>query len=819
MKQDIFISTIRRHALCEDKVVFAGGVLEGRPESNVIELYGDNKKLNAEIVIREDRSAWSKYNIPGRTVTCELQIIASLEDIEKCNKISVKDGMAGKTTKVVSYRPQTLKKYLKESVYNLDSILYNKNDKVLTIRGWALNLESLEVDLLDKEGKQIECAVDYYIRKDIVSTFEELRDRDMSKQTLGFLCKAENLAEEPLILRIVADGKKIEVSFDPVKDGGFDPTNPWHRMIRYYKNNGLMAFIHRAFDKVFKESKTTNAQKKSYAQWMKYNDVTEQELAKQRDMKFDVEHTFSIVVPLFNTPIHFLEAMISSVQKQTYAKWQLCLADGSNNDNLKNYFQNHYQNDDRICYKKLEKNEGISDNTNAAIAMATGDYIVLGDHDDVFAENALFELMQVISNKDGVEVIYSDEDKIDMKGETRFDPYFKSGFNIDLLCSNNYICHLFCVKKSVVEKIGGFRKEFDGAQDHDFFLRCVEEAKAVYHIPKILYHWRSHMNSTAGNPESKMYAFENGKKAVKEHFDRIGVEVEMEDGDDFGFYHAKHIVQGNPLVSILIPNKDHIDDLDKCLASIDKNTYENYEVIIIENNSTEKETFAYYDAIQEKHKNCKVVYWDSDFNYSEINNFGTRFARGEYLLFLNNDIEAINPDWLERMLGFCQREDVGIVGAKLLYPDNSIQHAGVILGFGGIAGHAFIGLSEEETKAFGRANVAQNYTAVTAACMMTPKAVFDQVKGFEERLCVAFNDIDFCMKVRSTGKLVVYNPTARLYHYESKSRGLEDTPEKQQRFQNEINTFQERWGTELAAGDPYYNKNLTLERADFSIDA
>lgn len=819
MKQDIFISTIRRHALCEDKVVFAGGVLEGRPESNVIELYGDNKKLNAEIVIREDRSAWSKYNIPGRTVTCELQIIASLEDIEKCNKISVKDGMAGKTTKVVSYRPQTLKKYLKESVYNLDSILYNKNDKVLTIRGWALNLESLEVDLLDKEGKQIECAVDYYIRKDIVSTFEELRDRDMSKQTLGFLCKAENLAEEPLILRIVADGKKIEVSFDPVKDGGFDPTNPWHRMIRYYKNNGLMAFVHRAFDKVFKESQTTNVQKKSYVQWMKYNDMTEQELAKQRDVKFDVEHTFSIVVPLFNTPIHFLEAMISSVQKQTYAKWQLCLADGSNNDNLKNYFQNHYQNDDKICYKKLEKNGGISDNTNAAIAMATGDYIVLGDHDDVFAENALFELMQVISDNTDVEVIYSDEDKIDMKGSTRFDPYFKSDFNIDLLCSNNYICHLFCVKKSVVEQIGGFRKEFDGAQDHDFFLRCVEQAKTVYHIPKILYHWRSHMNSTAGNPESKMYAFENGKKAVKEHFDRIGVEVEMEDGDDFGFYHAKHIVQGNPMVSILIPNKDHIDDLEKCLSSIDKNTYENYEVIIIENNSTEKETFSYYDVIQEKHKNCKVVYWDADFNYSEINNFGARFAQGEYLLFLNNDIEAINPDWLERMLGFCQREDVGIVGAKLLYPDNSIQHAGVILGFGGIAGHAFIGLSEKETKAFGRANVAQDYTAVTAACMMTPKAVFDEVKGFEERLCVAFNDIDFCMKVRSTGRLIVYNPTAKLYHYESKSRGLEDTPEKQQRFQNEINTFQERWGTELAAGDPYYNKNLTLERADFSINA
>ena len=819
MKHDIFISTVRRHALYENKVVFVGGVLEGRPESNVIELYGDNRKLDAEVIIRENRSIWNKYNIPGRTVTSELHIIASLEEIEKYNKITVKDGDPGQTQKVISYHINTLKKQLKESVYNLDSVLYAKNDKTLTIRGWALNFDSLEVCLSGQAGNRVEQTVDYYIRKDIVVTFEELRERDMSKQTLGFLCKAEGVTGEQLTLRIVVDGKETEIPIDPIKDGGFDPTNPWHRMIRYYKNNGWRAFVHRAFDKVFKESKDADVQKQSYTQWMKYNDVTEQELAKQREVKFAKEYTFSIVVPLFNTPIHFLEAMISSVQKQTYDKWQLCLADGSDNDNLKNHFQNHYRDDDRICYKKLEKNGGISDNTNAAIAMATGDYIVLGDHDDMFAENALYELMQVITHKDNVEVIYSDEDKIDMKGETRFEPYFKSDFNIDLLCSNNYICHLFCVKKSLVDKIGGFRKEFDGAQDHDFILRCVEQANEVYHIPKILYHWRSHLNSTAGNPESKLYAFENGKKAVKEYFDRIGVEVEMEDGANLGLYHAKHIVQGNPMVSILIPNKDHIEDLDKCLASIDKNTYDNYEVIIIENNSTEEETFAYYDSIQEKHKNCKVVYWKAEFNYSKINNFGATYARGEYLLFLNNDIEAINPDWLERMLGFCQREDVGIVGAQLLYPDNTIQHAGVILGFGGIAGHTFIGLCEDETKAFGRAKVAQDYTAVTAACMMTSKAVFEEVDGFEERLCVAFNDIDFCMKVRSTGRLVVYNPMAKLYHYESKSRGMEDTPEKEQRFQNEVTIFQERWATELATGDPYYNRNLTLERADFSINA
>ncbi len=819
MKQNIFISTVRRHALYENKVVFVGGVLEERPESNVIELYGDNRKLDAEVIIREDRSIWNKYNIPGRTVTSELHIIASLEELEKYNKITVKDGEPGQTQKVISFNMNTLKKHLKESVYNLDSVLYAKGDKTLTIRGWALNFDSLEVCLSDQAGNRVEQTVDYYIRKDIVGTFEELRERDMSKQRLGFLCKAEGITGEPVMLRIIADGKTIAFPIDPIKDGGFDPTNPWHRMIRCYKNNGWKAFVHRAFDKVFKESKDANVQKQSYTQWMKYNDVTEQELAKQREVKFAKEYTFSIVVPLFNTPIHFLEAMISSVQKQTYARWLLCLADGSDNDNLKDYFQNHYGDDDRICYKKLEKNGGISDNTNAAIAMATGDYIVLGDHDDVFAENALYELMQVITLKDNVEVIYSDEDKIDMKGETRFEPYFKSDFNIDLLCSNNYICHLFCVKKNLVAKVGGFRKEFDGAQDHDFFLRCVEQANVVYHIPKILYHWRSHMNSTAGNPESKLYAFENGKKAVKEHFNRIGVEVEMEDGADIGLYHARHIVQGNPMVSILIPNKDHIEDLDKCLTSIDKNTYDNYEVIIIENNSTEEETFAYYDSIQEKHKNCKVAYWEAEFNYSKINNFGATYARGEYLLFLNNDIEAINPDWLERMLGFCQREDVGIVGAQLLYSDNTIQHAGVVLGFGGIAGHAFVGLCEDETKGFGRAKVAQDYTAVTAACMMTSKAVFEEVDGFEERLCVAFNDIDFCMKVRSTGRLVVYNPMAKLYHYESKSRGLEDTPEKEQRFQNEVAIFQERWATELAAGDPYYNKNLTLERADFSINA
>lgn len=375
---------------------------------------------------------------------------------------------------------------------------------------------------------------------------------------------------------------------------------------------------------------------------------------------------------------------------------------------------------------------------------------------------------------------------------------------------------MFVAAKRLVDRVGGFDGAFDGAQDYDFIFRCVECANEVYHIPKVLYRWRSHAGSTAEAPEAKLYAFEAGKRAIEAHYERMGLKASVEHGDDWGFYRTTYAIAGEPLISIVIPNKDHIEDLKKCMRSIDEeSSYRNYEYVIVENNSEQDETFAFYRELEAR-EDVHILYWKDAFNFSAINNYGVAHANGEYILLLNNDTEIMNRDCLAQMLGYCQREDVGAVGARLYYEDGTIQHAGVVIGFGGVAGHAFVGLSEESGLYQSRTKVACDYSAVTAACLMTKKSIFNEVGGLEEEFQVAFNDIDFCMKVRKLGKLVVYNANAKLYHYESKSRGLEDTPQKLERFNREIRLFNERWQEQLENGDPYYNVNLTLDKADFS---
>ena len=467
----------------------------------------------------------------------------------------------------------------------------------------------------------------------------------------------------------------------------------------------------------------------------------------------------------------------------------------------------------------MGENLGIADNTNEALKLATGDYVAFCDHDDILPEYALYEVVIAINQNPAADFIYSDEDKIDIAGKTVFEPQFKPDFNKDMLRSVNYICHLLVVKKDLLKKLKGFDKAYDGAQDYDFILRASEQAKQIVHIPKVLYHWRCHMNSTASNPESKLYAFEAGERAIKAHFQRTepGLSIEsIEKGIDYGIYHTSFNIK-EELISVIIPNKDHSEDLDKAIRSLLKGSYKELEIIIVENNSTGKETFDYYENIQKEFTNIKVVVWEREFNYSAINNFGVKYAKGEYLLFLNNDVELKNPDSIKEMFYFMQREDVGICGCRLLYEDDTIQHAGVVIGFGGIAGHTFIGLHETQNSYCHRAMIAQDYSAVTAACMMSKKSVFESVGGFSEELAVAFNDIDYCMKVRALGKLVVYTPYAVLYHYESKSRGLEDTPEKVERFNREIATFMKKWGDILENGDPYYNPNLTLRKSNFAL--
>lgn len=577
----------------------------------------------------------------------------------------------------------------------------------------------------------------------------------------------------------------------------------------YLKQYGFQEFKVRLSERFEKEEV-------DYNEWCKNDILTDEERKAQRERIWEYPPLISVVVPIYKTPEVFLRQMIESVTAQTYPHWQLCIADGSGDTAETKRIVDSYLSDKRIKYKILAENLGIADNTNAAMELADGDYIALFDHDDLLSENALYEVADRIC-KTGAEIVYTDEDKVTSDLSERYQPNFKPDFNLDLLRSNNYICHLLVVKKTLVQEVGGQKKEFDGAQDHEFLFRCVEKAKGIEHIPKVLYHWRVHKASTADNPLSKKYAYDAGKRAVTEHIRRCGEEAEVTDTLFPGFYRAKYRVTGEPLVSIIIPNKDEKETLKKCLDSIkEKSTYRNYEIIIVENNSTGQEIFDYYKEIDGR-DGIRVVYWKSGFNYSALNNFGFTFAKGDYILCLNNDVTVITPDWLTELVGLCQRKEVGAAGVKLLYPDNTIQHAGCVIGIGGIAGHMFVDMPANRTGYLHKASLLQDMSAVTAACMIVKKQVFDQVGGFTEELAVAFNDVDLCLKINKAGSLVVYDPYVQLYHMESKTRGAEDSKEKVRRFQTEIEYMRCHWIDILKNGDPYYNKNLSLTKWNYSL--
>ena len=544
-------------------------------------------------------------------------------------------------------------------------------------------------------------------------------------------------------------------------------------------------------------------------------------LRKQRAHVFSEEHTFSILVPLYNTPPKFLREMINSVTEQTYGKWELCLADGSDTEHTSvgEYCRALAEKDPRIKYRKLEKNMGISENTNACIDMATGDYIVLFDHDDILHPAALYEFMSTIEET-GADFLYTDENTFSKTPAQAYCPHHKPDFSPDTLRSYNYICHLSCFSRELLEKTGRFRRAFDGSQDYDMILRLTEKAKRVAHIPRILYFWRAHASSVASDISAKPYTLAAAKRALAEHLDRVGLSGEVLDSRIPSTYRIRYAVKGAPLVSIIIPNMDHTDVLSRCIESIEQiSSYQNFEILVVENNSKKAETFAFYEMISEKYSNIRILHYagDGTFNFSKINNFAVKEAKGEHLLFLNNDIEIITPAWLEEMLMYSQRSDVGAVGAMLYYPDNTIQHAGVILGIGGVAGHSHKYFRRGDYGYMSRLTIAQNLSAVTAACLMMRKEIFDEIGGYDESLAVAFNDVDLCMKIREKNYLIVFTPYAEAYHHESKSRGSENTPEKVARFNGEVDRFHEKWHDVLEAGDPYYNPNLTLIEENFEL--
>ena len=687
--------------------------------------------------------------------------------------------------------------------YCFDSI-FVKNGKIFAT-GWAVSSvaeNEIEITVTDEKKTPVDAIVTWAARPDVglakygdpkaghVGIFLEIPFRGQHLVTVYF--KEKN-----------AQGNVISEQSLPL--------NPALIAARKFLKESKAQYVSTKKSLIWLKKKLTGNEYADYDTWLRIMRVSRQELFEQRKTKFSYAPKFSVVVPLYHTPAKFLKDLVRSMMYQSYANWELCLVNASPEDrHLTSLLENWAMRDKRIRVIRLEKNLGIAQNTNAGIAASTGEFIAFLDHDDFLEPDALFCYVDALNKDKTIDVFYSDEDKTDEYAAHYFYPHFKSDFNIDLLHANNYMCHFLAVRKSLVDTVGGLNEKFDGAQDYDFVLRLTEHTKKIYHCPRILYHWRCSNQSTAASQGNKMYAIHAGKAALNAHYKRLGWNARAQEGAVDGWYQTKFTLKEEPLVSILIPNKDHTDDLDVCLNSFfERADYQNYEFIIIENNSVLPETFAYYEKIEKEHDNVKVVYWEAGFNYSAINNFGFKFAKGDYIMLLNNDVELITPDIFQSMLGFCMRPEVGIVGAKLLYNDHTVQHAGVLVGAGGLADHVFKGIHEDDPGYMGRAISSQDVSAVTAACLLVKRSVYEEVGGLEDEFQVAFNDVDFCLKVRKAGYLIVYDADVKLFHYESRSRGMEDTTERFIRFGNEMMLLNSKWDILSTFVDPYYNPNLS----------
>lgn len=689
-----------------------------------------------------------------------------------------------------------------------------QENELIKVNGWCLHESEVSITVENENGNTCKSAVHKTNRYDLC----DCKFIDESEKLCGFelVFLKECGSEYQLIFK--SDSTKIVKSMlidEKERKGSVfgslisnlnkDTIQVALKYLKYYGLSGLIARLKKGY-----EPHT------QYNVWFRDNRITEYEMEKQKLVRFSYEPKISIAVPTFNTSVDMLKIMIESVLDQTYSNWELCIADASDVDNpAREVIKAYEKKYSRIKVTYLNENYGIAGNTNKAFELATGEYTGLLDHDDFLEPDALFEVVKML-NEYPYDCLYTDEDKFDTEKYKFIEPNFKPDFAIDALRSHNYITHFFIAKTELIDSLGGERNEYNGSQDYDLIFRCVEKANRVGHIAKCLYHWRIYEGSTAGNPEQKLYCYEAGKKAIEGNLERLGIraDVEMLPAPLWGLYHVRYKVKNNPLVSIIIPNYENRDVLKRCIVSLfTVNTYKNIEIIIVENNSSSKEIFDYYEEIQNEHDNVHVVNWSGkEFNYSAINNFGVSKSNGDYILLLNNDTEVISPDAIHEMLGICMRDDVGVVGAKLLYPDNTVQHAGVVIGFGGVAGHIFSRRLNNDPGYIMRAIVNYDLSAVTGACLMTKKKLYEEVNGLDENLKVAFNDVDYCLKIRSLNKMVVYNGFSKWYHFESVSRGYETDMNKIERFDSEVGLFQKKWEKVIIDGDPFYNRNLMNDK-------
>lgn len=810
MSQRVMLVEKERFLLNDDSKYMITGKI---PKEAEIECYMDGTRLTAEIntapVMSVVMRAVEVQNPGGKWAEVLITLPENLENYKKLEAYAVVGGQRTLWYKVKT--AELLKKRGKPQFF-VDRETVHEEQKMIVVTGWAAGKTQLQLKVYDENKNPLKTTVKWTTRMDVAEMFREC---EVGKDC-GFHLRAENISGKKLYLVVQDEEKKkavYRIGLSKVERLKAKADIYSKKAVSVFRVNGISSVLQKSVNKIRKMRQGDGL----YHTWLKENPLTKQELKRQRQAVFKEDVKFSLVVPLYKTEKHLLKALIESVQAQTYSNWELCLSDGSGADSpIRKTLEEYQKEDPRIKVVFNDRQLQISENTNAAIGIATGNYIAFADHDDTLSEEAFYQMAMEIASHPEAELLYSDEDIIDIKGR-RLYPHFKSDYNPELLCCVNYICHLVVVKKDLLDRTGLLRPEYNGSQDYDFLLRCTEHTKSenIRHIPKILYHWRSHEGSTAGNPDDKPYAVIAGEKALARHYERLGIKASVEYTGCPVVFRTHFEIQGEPKVSILIPNKDHTEDLDKCVTSImEKSTWKNIQIVVIENNSEKEETFQYYEELEKRYPNVKVVKWEGPFNYSAINNFGAKYADGDYFLLLNNDTEVITPDWLESMLGYCQREEVGIVGAKLLYPDNTVQHAGVVVGIAGFAGHILTGYDRNAVGYLWRLITTQDESAVTGACLMVKRSVFEELRGLDESFAVALNDIDFCLRAGALGKKVVFTPDACLYHYESKSRGLENTPEKKERFQKEVAHFRARHAEFLKAGDPYYNPNLSIVRGD-----
>lgn len=815
---DIYQATHKNLVLIQGWAISDDGIV---PKLRFVQNGKETEAKMIQIVRNDVLNKINESTLSNLGIACGFSILNRSD--ENLDTIQIFADCDGNKEIILDLKKNEIKKYeINHSImYSTDLFRYEKENGVCEVSGWAVSIlnEPIKFKILDNKGNDLNVSYHEIMRNDL-SKRGLVDDR---KKFCGFQVRFPASLKEKYDLIIYSDSDKITVNFSPsdyiYKKGAIKSilTNINLKNIRkahlYLKRNGFWKTLERLGQGV--------EDPETYDNWFKEHRVTETELTEQKYAFFEYKPKISIIVPTFNTPLDLLREMIDSVRNQSYENWELCIADASDSEApAREELLQYAQKDDRIKINILDDNYGISGNTNKALELATGDYTGLLDHDDFLELDALYEVVKLL-NVFPYDSLYTDEDKYEMGTNKFADPNFKPDFAIDSLCSHNYITHFFVARTDLIKEVGGEHSEYDGSQDYDLIFRCTEKSNKVGHISKVLYHWRIHPGSTAGDPEQKLYCYESGRKAIEDHFKRINVPATVETiGKPYwGLYHVHYETSGNPLVSIIIPNYENKNTLERCINSLfTVNSYKNIEIIIVENNSKSNEIFDYYHKLETDHNNIHVKTWSGgEFNYSAINNYGVKYANGDYILLLNNDTEMINPDSIKELLGTCMRSDVGAVGAKLLYADDTVQHAGVVIGFGGVAGHVFSRIDKNDSGYMMRALINYNYSAVTGACMMTKKSLYNEVGGLDENLKVAFNDIDYCLKIRNLGKVVVYNAFSLWHHYESVSRGYENDPKKIRRYDAEVKYFQERWKTVLEAGDPFYNKNFDINYTPFEI--